>query len=57
MKKDNTLSWILEVKKEGKDKYIEFPTGLLEQVGWKIGDTILFEEARDGYVLTKIEKQ
>lgn len=55
--KVNDNQWIVEVQKNGKTEelFIEFPPGCLDQVGWDIGDTIIWEELPDssGYVLTK----
>jgi len=43
-------SWIVEVKQDGKTKelYIEFPEGSLDQVGWDIGDDLIWEELDHG---------
>jgi hypothetical protein len=54
MKKKNKLVWLLDVKKDKEDLYIEFPDSLLDQAGWKTGDKILWEETKNGYKLTKI---
>ena len=39
-------SWIVEVKQDGKTKelFLEFPPGALDQVGWDIGDDLIWEE-------------
>ena len=43
-------SWIVEIKQDGKTKelYIEFPEGSLDQVGWDIGDDLIWEELDGG---------
>jgi len=39
-------SWIVEVKQDGKTKelFLEFPPGCLDQVGWDVGDDLIWEE-------------
>lgn len=43
-------SWIIEVKGKSGDEelYIDLPSQALNQMGWDIGDTILWEEQNDG---------
>lgn len=43
-------SWVVKVQEDGKTKelFIEFPPDCLDQVGWDIGDTLLWEELPDG---------
>ena len=43
-------SWVVPVKEDGKTKdlYIEFPDGAINQVGWDIGDTVIWEELPSG---------
>jgi hypothetical protein len=45
-KKTGTNSWIVEVQQDGKTKelFIKFPDGALDQVGWDIGDDLIWEE-------------
>ena len=53
-------SWIVEVQENGKTKelFIEFPPGSLDQVGWDIGDTLIWEElTNDSYSLKKKEDE
>jgi len=52
--KKNKLVWLLDVKQDKNGSYIEFPDNLLEQVGWKLGDRILWKETKNGYELTKV---
>lgn len=49
-KKTGTNSWIVEVQENGKTKelFIEFPPGCLDQMGWDIGDDLLWEELDAG---------
>jgi hypothetical protein len=51
-------SWTIEVQEDGKTKelFIEFPPDCLDQVGWDIGDTLIWEELPTGnWSLTKKE--
>lgn len=43
-------SWVVEVKENNKTKelYLEFPPDCLDQVGWDIGDTLIWEELPGG---------
>lgn len=49
--------WIIEVKGKGgnnEELYIELPPDALNQMGWNEGDTIVWEEQKNGsFVLTK----
>jgi hypothetical protein len=52
--------WIVEVQQDGKTKelFIEFPPGCIDQVGWDVGDTVIWEELPSGgYSLTKKEDE
>lgn len=40
--------WTVEVKQNGDDYYLEFPDELLAQTGWKIGDTLIWKDRKDG---------
>lgn len=40
--------YILEVKQDGDEYYLEFPDELLAQAGWKIGDTLIWKDRKDG---------
>ena len=58
MKKVTNSKWIIEVQENGKTKelFIEFPQDALDQVGWDIGDTLIWEELDHGaWQLTKKE--
>ena len=39
---------ILEVKEQDGYQYIELPDFLLKKMGWKIGDTIDWQDNKDG---------
>jgi hypothetical protein len=43
-------SYSLEVKyeEETDDYYIQFTDEMLEEIGWKIGDTILWKDNKNG---------
>lgn len=50
--------WVIEVKsREGTDElYIELPPDALNQMGWDVGDTIIWTEQSDGnWILSKKE--
>ena len=58
MKKLSHNSWVVEVQKDNKTQelFVEFPPDCIDQVGWDIGDTIIWEELPDGgYSLKKKE--
>lgn len=55
-----TTSWTLEVKEDPEtgDGILEFPPELLERVGWKEGDTLVWTDRGDGtWSLTKKEEE
>jgi hypothetical protein len=43
-------SWTVQVQEDGKTKelYLELPPEALAQVGWDIGDTLIWEELDHG---------
>lgn len=49
-KQTGTNSWTIEVQENGKTKelFIEFPPDALDQVGWDVGDTLIWEELDHG---------
>jgi len=58
MKKLSHNSWIVEVQKDNKTQelFVEFPPGCIDQVGWDVGDTVIWEELPNGgYSLKKKE--
>jgi hypothetical protein len=46
--KDKVVKWILPVEEDGDDCVITFPEDLLEQTGWKEGDTLQWIDQGDG---------
>jgi hypothetical protein len=55
-------SWIIQVKGHGgkeEELFIELPPDALNQVGWDIGDTIIWEDLGNGSfkLKKKIEEQ
>jgi hypothetical protein len=59
-KKISNNQWIVTVQESGKTKelYLEFPPDAINQVGWDAGDTIVWEDNKDGsYTLTKKENK
>jgi bifunctional DNA-binding transcriptional regulator/antitoxin component of YhaV-PrlF toxin-antitoxin module len=54
-----TKTWTLEVKKMmvTDDYYVEFPEEVLEEAGWKPGDTLKWTDRGDGsWSLAKINE-
>ncbi len=45
-----TKSWTLEIQEDPEtgDAILEFPPELLEQAGWKEGDTLIWEDMGNG---------
>jgi len=57
-KKTGNNSWIITIQEDGKTKelYIEFPSDALDQVGWDVGDTLIWEELdHGGWIIKKKE--
>jgi hypothetical protein len=49
--------YTLEVQQDSNGEYFfEFPAELLNQVGWDIGDELLWEEVDGGWTIRKDEK-
>jgi hypothetical protein len=46
--KNKVVKWILPVEEDGDDCVITFPEDLLEQTGWKEGDTLQWIDQGDG---------
>ncbi len=44
------MIYALEIKELDDDFYVEFPVEVLEQLGWKIGDVIVWQILEDGTV-------
>ncbi len=56
-KKDKVVKWQLPVEMDGLtgECYVQFPDDLLEQVGWKEGDTVEYVPSENGfYVMRKV---
>lgn len=50
----NVYEGKVETDPETGDSYLVFPDGLTEEMGWNIGDTLLWKENSDGsWSLTK----
>jgi len=51
--------WKVEVQTDPEtgDLFLELPLGMLEQVGWKQGDEILWTEKTNSWELTKVKKK
>lgn len=50
-------SWIVDVQENEKGEcFIEFPPESIEELGWKEGDTVAWNDNKDGsYTLKKVE--
>jgi len=46
--KDKVKSWVLPVEEDGDDCIVTFPEDLMEQTGWKEGDTLQWIDNGDG---------
>jgi len=47
---DEKNRFTLTVEQDGEELVLPFPVDLLNQMGWDIGDTLLWETTDDGYV-------
>lgn len=55
-RKIDNNNWVITVQEQGetKDLFVEFPPDALNQVGWDVGDTLVWEELDHGaWSLTK----
>jgi len=55
-RKIDNNNWVITVQEQGETKelFVEFPTDALNQVGWDVGDTLVWEELDHGaWSLTK----
>ena len=53
--KDKVVKWILPVEEDGDDCVITFPEDLLEQTGWKEGDTLQWiPQDDDSFIMKKV---
>lgn len=51
------MSWTVAVEKDGEDMILPLPDDLIEQAGWKIGDTLVWDVQPDGTIfLSKKEE-
>jgi hypothetical protein len=49
-----SYTWTLEVHEDGEGFYIQLTDEILENVGWKIGDTLLWEKtAGNAWIIRK----
>lgn len=44
-------SWSITLEEDGEDLILPFPDDLLEQVGWKEGDVLIWDMKDDGSVI------
>jgi hypothetical protein len=50
----NKCIWTLEVQQDGEDYFIQFTDEMLAQVGWQVGDVLVWEKVSDtSWVLRK----
>ena len=47
---DEKNRFTLTVEQDGEELVLSFPVDLLNQMGWDIGDTLLWETTDNGYV-------
>jgi len=49
-KKTGKHSWIIQIQKDGntEELYLELPPEALSQVGWDIGDDLIWEDMQNG---------
>ena len=47
---DEKNRFTLTVEQDGEELVLPFPVDLLNQMGWDIGDTLLWETTDDGFV-------
>ena len=52
---DNKTNFTHTVEKDGEELVLPFPVELLNQMGWDIGDTLLWESTQNGYSVRKKE--
>ena len=53
---DKSSTFIVPVEQDGDDYIITFPDEILQKTGWKIGDTLNFENKDNGtIVVTKVK--
>jgi len=55
---DKEKTYVVDVKEdENKEMFIELNDEILEEIGWKIGDTLTWTETEDGkFILQKEEE-
>jgi bifunctional DNA-binding transcriptional regulator/antitoxin component of YhaV-PrlF toxin-antitoxin module len=46
-----TTKWTVTLEEDGEDLILPFPPDLLEQTGWKEGDTLLWDVKEDGSII------
>lgn len=58
-KKTGENSWLITVQENGatKELFVEFPPDALDQVGWDVGDTLIWEELDHGGWSVKKKQQ
>ena len=47
---DDKNRFTIKVEKDGEDLILPFPVELLNQMGWDVGDTLLWEIMDNGFV-------
>jgi hypothetical protein len=54
-----TTTYRLDVKKnDAGELYVEFPDDLMNSVGWHVGDTLVWDDRKDGsWSLSKKDKK
>ena len=49
------MVWTAYVKQEGDDLIVPLPEEAIEQLGWKVGDVIVWDVKEDGRVFLKLK--
>lgn len=47
----------VELLEDGDDLILQFPPEMLEEVGWKEGDELLWDVSEEGYITLSLSKQ
>jgi len=49
-------SWIAEIVEIDGELALDLPDDLLETMGWKVGDTLRWEQVGETWILSKVEE-
>lgn len=54
MNTNSTKQWSVKLEEDGEDVILNFPPDLLEEAGWKEGDTLTFDTDGDKIIIRKV---